>query len=262
MVFQQIFKEGPLNSNMKKRDIYLFVVTFMLVFLGGLIIGDYLDNQKKEDTDFSTSNEFFDEGSKKIELQVPAIDNKGEGVVATLETNIRTGTGLVLVNINDVIAGYTTQHSSRTAVKAAESYLDRNLTNLDVVYNIKADASFVDGPSIGGAMAISLISLVENKSINNQTSITGSIDEKGVIGPASGIEQKADALKKENFEKLLVSDQVALPRDHVRKKSCSYIEGKEYCKIDYVEEGDLIISGLNIKSVMDLEESMEVFYGE
>lgn len=245
---------------MEKRQILIFILISLIVFIIGIAIGGYFMSQIFSESELTEQEESFYGRIKQTEFKVPAIDHRGNGVVITLETNLRAGSGLVLVNINDITAGYTTQHSARTAIKAVESYLNRNLENFDIIYNIKADADFVDGPSIGGAMAISLASLIEEKTINRRIGITGSIDEGGIIGPASGIEQKAHALKEEGFEKMLISDQIFLERDYVRKRECSFVDGREYCKISYIEDGELMISQLRVLSIRSLRESLEIFY--
>ncbi|MBW6442759.1 hypothetical protein K0A97_03210 [Patescibacteria group bacterium] len=251
-----------------KPEYYIIILfTIALFFTLGISIGSVfqfedLNNNNGLSKNVSNFN-FSDVEIKKSLLPIPGVDNDGKGVAAFLETTIREGSGFTLVNINELTAGSSTQNSARVAVRTAKDYLGLdNDENLDVIYSIKTNAGFIDGPSAGAAMAVSLVSLLEDKPLNKTVAITGFVDEDGTIGPASGIEQKASALKAEGIEILLVSDQISLPRDYVKKESCGFINGLEYCEVNYIAEGKVIISGVTIIPVKDLEEAMGYFYGE
>jgi predicted S18 family serine protease len=248
---------------MKNKSIAILSLTMVLIFLLGILIGTYFRFEKTQEIfPEKEINQNFKIESTKMSFQAPALDDNGRGVITTLETNMREGSGLVLVNINNVFAGYSTQNSARIAVKAAGKYLNKNLSEMDVIYNIKTNAGFIDGASAGAAMTISVISLIENKPLQEKIGITGYINEDGIIGPASGIEQKAKALKENNFEKLIVSDQILLPKEFTRKTSCKNINSKEYCEINYIQEDEIIISGLEIIPIKTLKEVMNIFYGK
>lgn len=241
--------------------IIVFAVAF--VFLIGILLGLFLKNDLNFKKDASKDFDIAGFDIKKSVIQIPGVDSRNQGVSAVLETNIREGSGFILVNINDLIAGSSTQQSARIAVRAAKNYLDLNDNfDIDVIYNIKTDAGFIDGPSAGAAMAVSLISLLENKTLSNKISITGYIEEDGTIGPASGIEQKAFALKKEGIEMLIASEALTFPRDSIRKKYCVSENGREYCEIDYIAEEEIIVSNLKIVLVKNLEEALKYFYEE
>lgn len=246
-----------------KREHLIFISLIILfVFFLGLFIGFYTESTKINYRE-SSNNFEFSGGIKKTSMIIPGINNRGTGIAAIIETNIREGSGFTLVNINDLTAGSKTQESARFAVIEAKKYLGINdLSEIDVIYNIKTNAEFIDGPSAGAAMTISLISLLENKKLRNDVSITGFIDEKGIIGPASGIEEKAKALKKEGIDFLLISDQIPIRGDYLRLKNCSDYQEKEYCKVDYVRKNEFFIDGLKIISVKNLEESLKYFYVE
>lgn len=232
----------------------IFVLIFFLTL--GIYIGLSLQIEERPKTpepDFDFSHLDFETSR----IYIPGVDNKGEGVLAILETNIREGKGFVLVNINDVIAGPSTQGSARNAAKIAKNYSDIQAPNMDVIYNIKTDVDAIDGPSAGAAMTISLLSLIQNKSLNENVSITGFVDKTGKIMPAVGIEQKAKALSEQGVEILLVSDQVALPMDYLRREKCETLDGIEYCEIDYIPEGDLEVSGVSVVPIRDINEAIE-----
>lgn len=246
-----------------KFKILLFSLVLLSVIIG-ILIGIFISDLKEVETIRESSAPLddlkFEEGSLK--MFIPAVDSNGNGVSAALKTNIRDGSGLVLVSIDEIIAGYSTQYSSRMAVRAAKNYLNLNDTKIDVIYDIKVKSDFIDGPSAGAAMAVSLVSLLENKTINEKVSITGFIDENGIIGPASGIPEKASAMKEQGLEILLVSDQVALPYEFVRTEQCEEINGKKYCEVNYITDEELIISDMRIIPIKNLKEAMVYFYND
>lgn len=241
----------------KERYYLVGVLVFSIALAIGISIGFYIYDESDLNGDI---NQDFSEQSMKSSLFIPGVNNRGDGIAAILETNIRDGSGLVLVNINNLDAGSSTQQSARIAAKAAKNYLGIEEDEIDVIYNIKTDSPAIDGPSAGAAMAVSLISLFENKTLNDKVSITGFVDEDQTIGPASGIEEKAKALNSEGIETLLVSEQVTLPRNFIRKESCTPSNEREYCEVNYSPEGELEISGLEIIAVKNLEETMKYFY--
>lgn len=250
-----------------KQEYYLIgVFAVVLAFAVGISIGFYIYDDGSSRVDRTGVDDFSDMNLNKSVVYIPGVDNSGRGIAAVLETNVREGSGFVLVNINDLTAGSSTQESARVAAGAAKDYLNISDENsIDVIYNIKTEAGAIDGPSAGAAMAISLISLLENKDLDDSVSITGYVNERGFIGPSSGIEQKASALAERDIETLLVSDQVNLQREFVREESCEIVnglDGREYCEVNYVSEGEIEISGINVVQVSDLGEALEYFLSE
>ena len=85
-------------------------------------------------------------------MPIVAVEKNGGGVIGKVITTVKPGTGLVLVNINSILAQYDTQYSGRTAAHAAANYTRMNLSNWDVIYTMVIDAQVVEGPSAGGAI--------------------------------------------------------------------------------------------------------------
>ncbi|MEM4326177.1 MAG: S16 family serine protease [Candidatus Pacearchaeota archaeon] len=239
-----------------------YVIAIFLILLSlfvGFFIG--INSESKINNKSPGSINLSDIGVRKAMIYIGGVNSDGRGSSAVLETTLREGGGLILVNINNLTAGSATQESARLAVRAAKNYLNLSKTNnFDVIYNIKSDASFIDGPSGGAAMAITLISILENKSLNPNVSITGFVDEAGIIGPASGIEQKISALKDKGIKVLLVSEQVALPKDYIRKESCYQDNKEEYCEINYVSGAEINILGIRVIQIKDIKEALKYFY--
>jgi predicted S18 family serine protease len=256
------------NQKQKKYSLLLLIIIFIsLIFflLLGIFIGLSFSELNTSRSNSPSSFEIIDFGkniSNQSRMIVPAVDNQGEGSVGILKTTIREGSGLVLVNINSVLAGVNTQESARNAVHVASIYTNKSFENLDVIYNIEVNASVIEGPSAGTAMAASLISLIENKKLNPKVSITGGLSKDETIDIASGITQKAKALKEEGIELFLISEKTPLQKDYIRQKQCIEEEDKIYCEIRQTQKESLEISGLKLSRVSNLTDVMRYLYNE
>lgn len=199
---------------------------------------------------------------KSVSIALPAVDPEGLGVLASLETQIRSGTGLVLVSINDVIAGYDTQISARTAAGVAANYTKLDLNSTDIIYKIKANASVVEGPSAGAAMTVATILVLENKTVNPKVMITGTIEEDGSIGPVGAILEKAQAAKENNATTFLVPQGLGTRiTTYEKNKDCKSFDSITICQTTYspreVSVGEEI--GIEIKEVKDINEALQYF---
>ncbi len=197
-------------------------------------------------------------GEKSISIYAPAIDNKGKGVLINLTTSVRSGKGLVLVNINNVLADFELQKSSRQATKAAADYLGLKLNNIDLVYAIRSNADIIGGGSAGAAMALSAISVLGNIELKDEVMITGQINESGDIGKIGGVKEKIKASKGKANVFLLPIGQSSEIKNYKSKIECRMINEIEYCKTNYVE-AETEVDGIKIIEVKNLEEALRYF---
>lgn len=245
----------------KKKDI---VLSLIIIFFIGFILGTHLSPYFKTRTiEKSCEATNITEG-RIVEILVPAVDPEGNGVVAKLITRVRSGSGLVLVSVNDVLANYDTQISGRTAAKVADDYTNLSLQGYDVIYSIMVNASVVEGPSAGAAMAVSIISAIQNKTPNPAVMITGTINEDGSIGEAGAILEKARAAKIMNITTFLVPVNQSKEVSTGKTKYCKTINSIEYCEVTYGQEMVDIEEELNmtIKEVRNVGEAVRYFLGE
>lgn len=124
------------------------------------------------------------------------VKSDGSGVVIPLEVKIRKGTGSISANIKnvDMLAG--AQESIRTAVKVAQDFTGFNLASKDVEVTFKnnlPEIVAVDGPSAGSAITVTLIGVIQNKTLNEKILMTGTIEKDGSIGPVGSVKGKAEA---------------------------------------------------------------------
>ncbi len=199
-----------------------------------------------------------------VEMPIVAVDSKGNGVLGKLVTTAKPGTGLVLVNINNVLAQYDTQLSGRTAVHAASNFTNIDLQKWDIIYTIIVDANVIEGPSAGGVMAVSVIAALENKTINRSVAMTGTVDDDGTIGNAGGVKEKARIAKENGVTTFLVAINQSYDTTRKSETECNEINSTNYCEVKYKETRTNIAKELdmNIVEVRDISEAARYFFVE
>ena len=229
---------------------FVIIVCFFIGLMFGMHVAPQINiiNQNKTYLNFT----WIADG-KTVRMYVPAVDPEGNGVLSELITTVSPArdpeNGMVLVSINDVLAQYDTQISARKAAKAAEYYTGIELSNIDIAYNIKVNATAIEGPSAGAAMAVSVIAALQNKTIKDNVMITGSIEEDGTIGMAGSIAEKAQA--SDEIDVFLVPAG-QLPVVYKKEKTCKMINNYEYCETEYIAEyTDINISIVEVNNVED-----------
>ncbi|MDI6806830.1 MAG: hypothetical protein QMD14_03410 [Candidatus Aenigmarchaeota archaeon] len=200
-----------------------------------------------------------------ITLKVPAIDNQGKGVMTTLKVQARPGEGSVLVDIRQLLFWVDTQHSIRIAKGVAEAFTGINTSSLDLIYSIETNASIIGGESAGAAITIATIAAIQNKTLREDVTITGTVQEDGSIGAVGAVLEKGKASKEAKAKLFLV------PVGQGKYKEYQpVIECKEYriggfyqkiCTSEYkVVEVDIGKNvGIEVKEVKNIEEALKYF---
>ncbi len=124
-----------------------------------------------------------------ISQQVPAVVGNG-GSLVDVTVELMPGNGEVFVSVYPR-TGISTQDSIELAVAYARHLAYEN-RNCDVKVSFGEEtAAFVDGPSAGTALSVMTYAVLENKSLRNDTIITGTVDMLGNVGPVGGLYEKA-----------------------------------------------------------------------
>lgn len=239
---------------MKKKHLALILI-IALIFLLGIFLGTYFSQDKFKKTQSNSYNLL--QGTIIKEMPIVGVDSNGNGVAGTLSVEVKPGNGLVLVNINDVFADYQTQLSARTAASVASNYTNINLLNLDVIYNIKANANVVEGPSAGVVMAVAVIAALENKTIKPNIYITGAISPDGSVSNVGGIIEKAKAAA-QNHVSLFIIPTDNYVTGYNEQKACTNLINVTYCEIKYVQN-ELNLDkylGVNVQQVKNINETV------
>ena len=247
---------------MKKLAALAVIVAICIVFALGLIIGIRLTGSREQASAGGTAVTNLS-GEKEVSIDIPAVDANMNGVVAKLTTRVRPGEGGVLVKINEVFPGLRTQNSALVAAMVASNYTKINLSALDIIFSIKADATVVEGPSAGAAMAVSVVSALEGRTPDPNVMITGEVGEDGSILPVGGVTEKARAAKGSNATLFLIPPNQKLTfNTYGSEKKCKTSDGATYCSIDYVQKEMNIsgVVGIRVEEVRNIAEAMGYFY--
>lgn len=242
---------------MNKR--VLLASSFLLLI--GLSLGSLftLLLQQPQEESLQRLDEDYDH---TVQAQFVAVDEQGNGVVSDLETEVRAGQGLVLVNVNDVLADVTTQYSARLASIVASNYTKIDVSHLDIIYNLKSEAGVVAGQSAGSIMAVSAIAALQGKNLRNDVIITGSINADGDVVNAGGLRAKAEAAKEGDATLFLVpKGSGSSVLNITRTEHCTSYREQEYCFVSYPGESVSIGEdiGIRVLEVATVAEAMEYF---
>jgi len=125
-------------------------------------------------------------------MQVPAVDANGNGILTTIQADVRDGSGGVYIDVEPFIS-VETQNSAKVAAQQAAKLAGVDLGKYDVFFKVIANTEVVDGPS--GGQALGLLAYAEFKGMKIRTDLTatGSIEADGSIGKVGGILEKVEA---------------------------------------------------------------------
>ncbi|MBI2542799.1 MAG: hypothetical protein HYW24_01290 [Candidatus Aenigmarchaeota archaeon] len=196
-----------------------------------------------------------------VMVKLPAVDNEGNGVVATLKVQAIPGEGRILTNVDNILFWVDTQYSIRVADIVAENITGEDLLGVDLIYTIETDASVIEGQSAGAAMTIATIALIENKTLPENVMITGTINPDGTIGPVGAILAKAKASKDVGAEIFLVPKGQGKQTNYRPEKKCEQVGSITICTTEYKAERFDISSdaGIEVKEVSTINEALKYF---
>lgn len=136
-------------------------------------------------------------------IPIVAVSNDGEGTVGKLTLKLIPGNNNVLVNTNPFL-DTEMQYSANKAVAVAKQKSDYGF-NRDFLFDYQAGNShLIGGESAGAASTVVAIAALENKTIRNDTAITGTIEPCGCIGNVGEVMEKAKAVSDAGYKRFLV----------------------------------------------------------
>jgi len=141
-----------------------------------------------------------------IPLLAVSVSEEGmKGNLADMSLEIRDGSGRVFLDTFP-LTKFDTQISTRFAKEIACDYIDADCSAFDFIYTIRADTTLVGGPSAGAAATMLTIAVLEDISLDNSISLTGSINAGGLIGPVGGINHKIQAAADGDITTVLIPE--------------------------------------------------------
>lgn len=177
------------------------------------------------------------------------------GDTAKLHLNVESGSGRVFIN-SFPFTREDTQVSVRFAKNVACNFLEIDCELLDFFYTIDISSSSVGGPSAGAAITALTISVLSNNDLDDDVVVTGTINSGGIIGPVSGLREKAIAAKDAGFDKILVPKNAILINETLEGINQSEIDSDDFnaSNATIVFADSLNITGIEVVPVSTLEE--------
>ncbi len=145
---------------------------------------------------------FANSGSMRL-MAVTNPDDNPRGSVANMYLEIEEGSGRVFID-SFPLSKLDTQISTRFAKEVACNFLERDCTRYDFFYTIRSESALVGGPSAGAATTVLTISVLEGLPLDEKTTMTGSINTGGIIGPVGSITAKTKAAAESGITKVLI----------------------------------------------------------
>ena len=133
----------------------------------------------------------FAQCAGEISQYVPAVVGEDGGLV-NVTMSLASGDGDVYVTAYPR-TGLSTQESAAQAVSYAKGLSGRGSDACDVLVSFGANrgTDYVDGPSAGAALTVMAYALFENRTMRDDTIMTGTIEPSGAVGPVGGLYEKA-----------------------------------------------------------------------
>ena len=150
------------------------------------------------------------------------------GDILFIESSISKGSGNLSVtgNLGKVMkesAKISLEFVKANSKKIGLDGFDFNSFNYHI--HVPEGATPKDGPSAGITMMTSLISLLKNKSVKQNLSMTGEITLRGKVLPVGGIKEKILAAKRANIKEIILSVDNKKDIDEINSK---YLKGLKF----------------------------------
>lgn len=199
-----------------------------------------------------------------VSMKIPAVDENGVGLATSLIVEAVPGTGRTFVDIDNLLFWADTQQSIRTARRVAGNITGLDINSYDLIYNIHANATVIGGESAGAAITLATIAALEQKKINKEVMMTGTINHDGSIGPVSEILSKAKAAKEAGATTFLVP--LLQSRDVVYEISrhCEKFGPTEVCTIEQIPKKISVNeeTGIEVTEVGSVKDAAKYFFME
>jgi len=172
-------------------------------------------------------------------VEAPAVIGEDKGGLLKIYVDVEEGNGNVYTSVNPKV-GVSTQSSEYTATKVAFDRAGYDLNECNVYFTIPSKGRYIDGPSAGALFTCAVYSAITNKTMRNDVTITGTIDNDGEIGSVGGLAEKAAASSRFGKDYFITS----------------ITDNKNYLIISAVEEK----YGITVVNVNDIDKLFDYVY--
>lgn len=204
-------------------------------------------------------------GNMKL-LAVSNVESNPTGSVANLKLEIEEGSGRVFMD-SFPLSKIDTQISTRFAKEVACNFIEKDCNDYDFFYTIRANSALIGGPSAGAAITVLTIAVLEDLTLDESVSITGTINTGGIIGPVGGILAKSESAAKAGIKKVLIPKYTSINITNITKQEDEFeIEIVEVSELseavfyftgkDYSNHDEVNISSSYIETMKGISEGL------
>ena len=129
------------------------------------------------------------------------------GDILFIEATRVPGSGRLILTgqLGDVMKESAQAALSIVKSHAASFGIDgKRFENADIHIHVPAGATPKDGPSAGVAMFMALVSLMSERTVRNDTAMTGEISLRGLVLPVGGIKEKVVAAHRAGIKRVML----------------------------------------------------------
>jgi uncharacterized protein len=245
------------KSKAKKVSMKIVILSVIIALLVVINLILLITISAPEETEIQKFVSF--DNSTMVSISMPAVTDEDKGILTYLSVEATSGTGRILVDIDNLLFWEDTQQSMRVARKVAANITGVNIENYDLIYNIHANANVIGGPSAGAALTIATIAALEGRKINESVLITGSINHDGSLGPAGNILEKAKAAKTSGASLFLVPLSQSKGVVYETTKICEKFGWTDVCSVEQIPNKIDIAkeAGIEVMEVENISEAMK-----
>ncbi len=113
---------------------------------------------------------------------------------------LKTNTG-IYINIDENYYTREFQEGLKVAIDYCRRYTGREF---GVIFEVEEHGYILHGKSSSAMISLACIAMIMNKSIRNDTILTGEITNEGYIMPVEGIDEKIKIAEKFGYKKILI----------------------------------------------------------
>jgi uncharacterized protein len=183
-------------------------------------------------------------------VKIFAVTEDNKGMAADLYISVIPGSGKVAFITSSSLVGKDTQTTGNIALQIAQKKTNIKLTDKDLIFDIRANASEVDGPSAGAAMTLLTYSMLAEKPLNPAVAITGTINNDGSVGMVGGVGAKAQAASKVGIKLFMIPSGEAVTEVE---------EDGSYETVNLIEYGQRKL-GMKIVEISTFDQAVEYAY--
>jgi len=144
---------------------------------------------------------------KSTTVHALAVTDTGEGEIININvTLLWPGDGEVYISSSPlpIAQGGTFITSSKLALLVASNLANVNYRNYTVLIKPEHKVLEIGGPSASAYITVAIYSLITNRTLRNDVTMTGLILPDGLIGPVGGIPAKVKAAVSHGFKIILI----------------------------------------------------------